>query len=106
MLKRIDIDISHSNMCNWQIAAGRKCQVLIDMLWVEALKGPFLQMDETTCQVLKEPGRPPDKKSYMWITIGYTKKHRPILVYHYHPSRSERIPLSILKNYKREGIIK
>ena len=57
-------------------------------------------MDETTCQVLREPGRPPDKKSYMRITIGYTDEHRPILVYHYHPSRSERIPLSILKNYK------
>ncbi len=73
MLKRIDIDISRSNMCNWQIAASRKCQVLIDMLWEEVLKGKFLQMDETTCQVLREPGRPPDKKSYMWITIGYTK---------------------------------
>ena len=56
-------------------------------------------MDETSLQVLKEPGKSPGSKSYMWVTVGYLNNRR-VIIFHYHPSRSQKIPLELLKTYK------
>ncbi|OHD07657.1 MAG: hypothetical protein A2Z98_11745 [Spirochaetes bacterium GWB1_27_13] len=56
------------------------------------LKNSFLiGIDETTVQVLKEPGKPPESKSYMWAFRGGTPKN-PIILFHYSPSRSGSVP--------------
>jgi len=57
-------------------------------------------MDETTVQVLKEPNRPPTSKSFMWVTIGYPSIGKPVVLYHYHQSRSQKIPVDILSDYR------
>jgi transposase len=96
---RIGIDISRKNMCNWAIKASRKCQDLLNLLLEEIRGGPLIQMDETTLQVIDEPGKSVSSKSYMWVTVGYTKDLNPIVVYHYHPTRSGDIPYELLKDY-------
>lgn len=98
--KRLEIDISRTNMCNWQIGATRKCQGLLDLMWKETRSGPFMQMDETGLQVLKEPGRPAQSKGYMFVTIGYTQDHKPIVLYHYHRTRNKEIVADILEGFK------
>lgn len=97
---RLGIEISRTNMCNWLISASRKCQDLLDLMWNEVRSGPFIQMDETGMQVLKEPGRPAESKGYMFVTIGYTKNHKPIVIYHYHRTRNKKIVAGILKGFK------
>lgn len=71
----------------------------MDLLWEKALAGNRINMDETTIQVLDESGRTAEQKSYMWVTIGYEGEH-PIILYHYHPTRSEHVPLSCLEEFK------
>ena len=100
IFNRIDVEISRATMCNWAIAAAGKCADLLDVMWKDARSGPLIRMDETTVQVLKEPNRPPTSKSFMWITVGYPEIDKPVVLYHYHQSRSREIPLAILSDFK------
>jgi len=99
ILKRIGVHLPRATMCNWAIHTARKCGALIELMWEGIRAGPLIRMDETTLQVLREPGRAVESTSYMWVTIGYAKI-KPIIVFHYHPSRSGQIPLEILKDYE------
>jgi transposase len=47
---------------------------------------------------LKEPGRPADKKSYMWV-FGGGPPNKFSWIYQYHPSRSGDIPKQFFKGY-------
>jgi transposase len=96
---RIGVDIPRATMCNWTIHASGTCSRLLELLWEDLLNGPLIQMDETSLQVLKEPDKSPDSKSYMWVTVGYPEVGRVIL-FHYHPCRKQRIPFELLKNYQ------
>jgi transposase len=98
---RLGMEISRANMCNWMIGASGKCQYLLDLMWKEIRSGPFMQIDETGMQVLKEPGRPPGAKGYMFVTNGLTKDgYKPISIYHYHRTRNKKIVADILSGFK------
>lgn len=99
IFKRIDSDISRATMCNWAIAAADRCRDLIDLMIDEIRGGPLIQMDETTVQVLHEPDRPPESKSYMWVAVGFSNEGRRLVLYQYHPTRSQNVPTEFLKNY-------
>jgi transposase len=60
----------------------------------------MLHADETTLQVLHEPGKPPQSKSYMWLyrTGGDAENH--ILIYEYKPNRKAEHPETFLKGFK------
>lgn len=62
-------------------------------------RGRWCEMDETRLQVMKELGRANTSKSYMWVIRGGPPEH-PLIVYRYHPSRSETIPLQYLAEYQ------
>ncbi|MBU4387889.1 IS66 family transposase, partial [Candidatus Dependentiae bacterium] len=96
---RLDVDLSRATLCNWAICVALKCAPLIDIIIEEIRNGPVIRMDETTLQVLKEPGRAAESKSYMWVAMGYTKDEKPLLLYQYHPTRSGGVPKNILGDY-------
>ena len=73
------------------------CQPLINLLQEKVVSGPVINIDETTVQVLNEPGRDPTTKSYA-LPAGDPQKN--ILLYQYHPTRSAKIPLAYLKGYE------
>jgi transposase len=102
MFERINADISRATMCNWAILAADRCKELISIMAEEIRSGPLIQMDETTVQVLHEPERKAESKSYMWVKVGYPagEKGKPLILYSYHPTRSEAIPKEFLKGYK------
>jgi hypothetical protein len=54
--------------------------------------------DETTLQVLKEKGRLPTQKSYMWLFIGGPPSKRAF-VYQYHATRSHQIPMEFFADF-------
>jgi transposase len=99
MFRGLGIELSRATLCNWVMTAARACADLIDLLWEKVLAGTHMHMDETTLQVLDEPGRTAEQKSYMWVTVGYAGE-KPIVLYHYHPTRSERVPLSCLEGFQ------
>ncbi len=56
-------------------------------------------MDETTLQVLKEKGRSPNTKSYMWVMRGGTSE-KPAVYFHYSPTRASSVAVDLLKSYR------
>ena len=66
----------------------------------ELLKREVLHADETTLQVLHEPGKEPQSNSYMWLyrTSGDTDK--PIVLYEYQPGRGGKHPKEFLNGFR------
>ncbi|MDX2495402.1 MAG: IS66 family transposase [Desulfuromusa sp.] len=99
---RLDIDIPRQSMCNWAMKAACSCQVILDLLGKEIRSGPLLNIDETTIQVLKEPGRSPTTKSYMWVFRG-GETDNPVVLFQYHPTRSGDVAKLFVDDY--QGVI-
>ena len=79
-------------MAGWMVRLGECCEPLMDLLKQEIRSGPLIGIDETTLQVLKEPGRANTDTSYMWVFRG-GPPDQPILIYVYHPSRSGQVSM-------------
>lgn len=97
--QRMGVDLSRQDMANWTMAVARRVQPLVQLLRREIRGGPVVQIDETTLQVMREPGRANTSHSYMWVYLGGQPEH-PVLDYQYHPSRSGEVPLKALQDYR------
>ena len=98
-LIRLGVDVSRTSMCRWAMQAAEACQPLLNLLEEEVLAGMYIQADETTLQVLNEPGRSPTSKSYMWV-FRRGDPDRPILIYQYHPTRSGDVANAFLRDFE------
>ncbi len=96
---RLGIHISRQNMCNWTIQASRACAGYLDLLERKIREGPLINMDETSLQVLHEPNRPAESKSFMWVRVGSQNKRR-IVLYNYFPHRGSKEAESLLEGYE------
>jgi transposase len=96
---RLGIDLPRATLCNWarQVAGG--ASPLADLMDQAIREGPIVNIDETTVQVLQEPGRADTQKSYMWVFRGGDPE-RPVLRYQYHPTRAGSVPLNYLEGFK------
>ena len=99
ILQRIGVDIPRATLANWMIKAGILIQPVINLLRDRLLEYDIVQMDETTVQVLKEPGKSAQSKSYLWLQRGGPPQ-KPIVLYDYDPSRSQSVPSRLLDGYK------
>ena len=105
--KRRGILLSRQTMSNWVIKATEDfLKPIYDRLKELLLAHDIIHADETTLQVLHEPGKPPQSKSYMWLyrTSGYNPqsmevKH-PIVLYEYQSDRRAKHPEAFLKDFK------
>ncbi|MBF0257435.1 MAG: IS66 family transposase [Desulfamplus sp.] len=59
-------------------------------------------IDETPVQVLNEPDKSNQSKSYMWIFRGGTAQ-APAVIFEYHPSREGEVAAAFIKGY--QGVI-
>lgn len=96
---RIGVDIPRSTMCNWAMKVAQACEILLEYMKDAILKGPVINIDETTVQVLKESKR---SKCYMWVFKGGTSNN-PIILFQYHPTRSGDVAREFLNGY--QGIV-
>ena len=96
---RLGVEIGRATMCNWAMKAAEACKPLLELLSQEIRSGPLINIDETTVQVLHEPGRSPTTKSYMWIFRGGDPQ-KVSLIYRYAPTRSGDVAASFIKKYK------
>ena len=99
ILERIGVDLSRATMCHWAIQVAQRLEPLLELLRDQIRAGPYVQVDETTLQVLSEPGREAESKSYMWVYRG-GQPEKPSLIYQYFPSRSGDVPFEFLDGYK------
>jgi transposase len=98
-LARMGIDLPRATLCNWARQAAERASPLADLMDRAIREGPIVNIDETTVQVLQEPGRADTQKSYMWVFRGGDPE-RPVLRYQYHPTRAGSVPLSYLEGFK------
>ena len=94
------LKLSRQTMANWLLKASEKwLQPVYDALYKRLCKEPVLHADETTLQVLKEPGRSSTSKSYMWLyrTSGCAKQ--AIVLYEYQPTRKAEHAEAFLKGF-------
>ena len=99
---RIGVDISRATMCNWARKIGESFEILLMMLKKEVIAGKLINIDETPVQVLNEPGKSNQSKSYMWIFRGGTPE-APGIIFEYRPSRAGDVAADFIKGY--EGVI-
>ena len=97
-LKRLGLPLSVSTLARWMIKAGVLIQPLINLLGERMLIYDIISMDETRCQVLKEPGRSVQSQSFMWCRRG-SPPDEPIILFDYSPSRFQQVPIDLLGDY-------
>ena len=98
ILKRYGIDYSRQTMSESVIATAQKLEPLMEHFRQALLASPVMHMDETTVQVLNEPDKAPQSKSYMWVQRG-GPPGKSIVLFNYDPSRSNAVPDRLLENY-------
>ena len=98
-LVRLGVDVSRTSMCNWAMKTAEACRPLLNLLQDEVLAGSSINIDETTLQVLKEPGRDPTSKSYMWV-FRKGDPEKQALVFEYRPTRSGDVARTFLGDFK------
>jgi transposase len=97
--ERMGARISRQNMSNWQKKSYEALIPLFELLKKHIKSGSVLQMDETTVQVLNEPGRNNEQKSYMWLARG-GPPGQPAVYYEYHPTRASVHAKNFLIGFK------
>jgi len=99
ILKRIGVELPRATLANWMIQAGILIQPLINLMQDRLLAYDIIQMDETPVQVLKEPGKTAQSKSYLWLQRG-GPPDQPVVLYDYDPGRGAGVPKRLLEGFK------
>ncbi|KGP82728.1 MULTISPECIES: IS66 family transposase [unclassified Paenibacillus] len=96
---RLGVELSRQTLANWMIAGPERWLTpLYDYMHKELLRRDIAHADETTLQVLKEPGRAAQTKSYLWLY--HTGRVVPdIILYDYQTGRGGEYPGKFLKGF-------
>jgi transposase len=83
--------LSRNTLAASVVRTGQAAQPVINLLRDALLESSIVHGNETEVQVLKEPGRKAQSKSYMWVQMtdgsGLTGAGPPIRLFAYSPSR-------------------
>ena len=98
MWQRMEIDMPRSSLCGWILKTAELCEPLIGLLRKNIVAYDYVQVDETTVQVLNEIGRDNQTKSYMWVYRGGGDKLA--IVYEYQETRGGYHAQQFLSGFK------
>jgi transposase len=92
--------LSRQTMSNWLIKA---CEDWLEPIYQEMKRRlcshDVLHGDETVLQVLKEPGKAAQSKSYMWLFRTSGEAKHQMILYDYQPDRKHTHPEEFLKGF-------
>ena len=98
--KRAGLKLSRQTMSNWVLHASDDwLRPVYDELRKELRARQVLHADETTLQVLHEPGKTAVSKSYMWLYRTGGDAERPIVLYEYQPNRKAENAEKFLEDF-------
>jgi transposase len=102
-------DISRNTVAGSIVRVGQAVQPVVNLLRDELLDAPLVFGDETELQVLKEPGRSAQAKSYVWaqMTDGSGKEGAgpPIRLFTYSPSRSTQTAMALYAGIRAGAVL-
>jgi transposase len=96
--KRLGVDLGRNSMCSWAMKVAEQCQPLLELFRENLRTGPLINVDETTVQVLNEPGKKASTKSYMWVFRGGDPS-KPSLLFHYSRTRGAVVAREFFEGY-------
>ncbi len=93
--------LSRQTMSNWLLRCAEDwLQQIYDVLHEQLVKRDLLHADETVLQVLHEPDRKAQSKSYMWLYRTSGDADHPIVLYEYQTGRNGDYPKAFLEGFK------
>lgn len=99
--KTSGVPLSRQTMSNWLLKSS---ELWLEPLWQQMkiwlLQNDILHADETTLQVLNEPGRKAQNKSYMWLYRTGRTATQQLVLYEYQETRGAEHPETFLRGYK------
>lgn len=98
--KRYAIHLTRQDLSNWTLKGAALLKSLFEALKQELLTNELLHADETTVEVLHEPGRKATAKSYEWLYRTTKGAERPVIIYDYQVGRSGEYVKTFLKDWK------
>ena len=99
--KRLGLKLSRTTMANWIIIASKEYFIpLVNRMHELLIQETHLHADETSVQVLNEPGKEATSKSYMWVYSSIKESQHPIKIFEYRPDRRAQNPQNFLKGFK------
>lgn len=99
--KRQGVSLSRQTMANWIIRSSDDwLSPIYERMKALLLMQDVLHADETTVQILREPNKPAESNSYMWLYRTSADTNRHIVIFEYQPSRSSAHPKQFLKDFK------
>jgi len=99
--ERSGVHLSRQTMSNWLIrCAWDWLKPIYDRMHQLLCAREVLHADETTVQVLHEPGRGAQSKSTMWLYRTSGDAEHPIVLYDYQTSRRGEHPVEFLRDFK------
>jgi transposase len=98
--KQHGILLSRQTMANWLIKASSDwLEPIYEKMRQRLLEHEVLHADETTLQVLKEPGKAAQTKSYIWLYRTSGEAEKQIILYDYQPDRKHNRPREFLEGF-------
>ena len=98
MAAREGLDLPRAKLARWMIEGAGVFQPVWNLLQDRFFNYDIAWADETGIQVLKENGRRPENKSYLWIRRG-GPPDQPVVLVDYSPSRSGETAYSLLDDF-------
>ena len=99
MIQAIGAEIPRNTLSLWVIKCSKLLQPLVNLLQDEILDYDIAYADESTLQVLKEPNKTAQSKSYLWA-FGGGPPDRFCYLYQYHSSRKHQIAKDFFHDFK------
>jgi transposase len=103
LVGRFGGDLSRNTLAASVVRVGQAVQPIINLLRDHLLEADIVYGDETTVQVLKEPGRAAQTKSYLWAQMNGTGP--PVRLFSYRPSRSTATAAALYAGIKPGAVL-
>jgi len=98
--KQLDVEISRQTMANWLISASNRWLTKVyDRMKQKLLEYDIICADETSVQVLNEPGRAAETTSYMWL-YRTGRDGPPMALLEYQTTRARKHAKRFLGDFK------
>ncbi|MBV6274488.1 IS66 family transposase, partial [Alcaligenaceae bacterium CGII-47] len=98
VLARHGVDVPRQSLARVAIQVAQALQPIANLMRDALLDSTLIHMDETTVQVLKEPGKAASSKSYMWVQRG-GPPGKPVVMFDYEPTRAGAVPTRLLEGW-------
>jgi len=99
ILQRQGISIARATLCYWVVRCAQLLSPIVDELKQLMLKSHTIQADETTLQVLNEPGRANYTTSYLWVYRAIGPPAEVGVVVEYAPTRAGAVAEQFLQDF-------